>query len=492
MAIQVQVSTADLAAAGEGVIVLGVHEGALAKQKNFAALDQLLDGALTGQASHVDYAGSARRMLEVPTLGRITARKVLVVGLGPKRGLDAARVRSCVATATRIAGNVPAIALSLPEGIAGDLLRAVAEGVELGAYRFVKYLTGERLPKTQLTSATVYRSKKLTPTESKALALGLDVAAAVCIARDAVNEPPNELTPVELANRAQQVARKGGLKISVLNKAQIKKAGMKLHYAVGQGSANEPRFVHMTHAPAKAKRRIVFVGKGLTFDSGGLCIKPAAGMGEMKSDMGGAAAVLGLMAAVAAVKPQVEVHGIISAAENMPDGAAYRPGDVFGSLDGKTVEIVNTDAEGRLVLADALAYARQLEPDLIIEASTLTGACVVALGKLYSAFYSTDEKFARHFQDSATAAGELFWRMPLAAELRDQLKSDIADLKHTGERWGGSITAALFLKEFVGEVPFIHCDVAGAVLADRPRGMYPKGGTGHPVLTFLRFLEALK
>lgn len=265
---------------------------------------------------------------------------------------------------------------------------------------------------------------------------------------------------------------------------------MKLHYAVGQGSANEPRFIHMSYVPKKAKKKVVFVGKGLTFDSGGLCIKPAPGMGEMKSDMGGAAAVLGLMSGVGALRPQVEVHGIIGAAENMPDGAAYRPGDVFGSLDGRTVEIVNTDAEGRLVLADALTYASRLQPDLIVDAATLTGACVVALGKLYSAFYTADEKLARTFASAASGAGESFWRMPLVEELREQLNSDIADIQHTGDRWGGSITAALFLREFVGEVPWIHCDVAAPVLFDRARGMYPKGGTGHPVLTFLKLVES--
>jgi leucyl aminopeptidase len=290
---------------------------------------------------------------------------------------------------------------------------------------------------------------------------------------------------------ASNIAKRGKLKTIVLDKAGIKKAGMKLHYAVGQGSQNEPRFVHVEYKPARAKKKVVFVGKGLTFDSGGLCIKPAPGMGEMKSDMGGAAAVLGLLAALIDLKPNVEVHAIIGAAENMPDGAAYRPGDIFGTLDGKTVEIINTDAEGRLVLADALAYARNLEPDLIVDVATLTGACVVALGKTCSAFYTSDDKLAKQFAAAAASAGESFWRMPFLQELREQLNSDVADLKHTGERWGGSITAALFLREFVGNVPWIHCDVAAPVLADGARGMVPKGGTGHPVLTFVNFVESL-
>ncbi len=311
----------------------------------------------------------------------------------------------------------------------------------------------------------------------------------MCIARDAVNEPPNELIPEEMAQIAKKIAKKNNLGVKILDKKGIAHAGMKLHYAVGQGSVNEPRFIHLSYAPKKAKKKLVFVGKGLTFDSGGLCIKPAPGMGEMKSDMGGAAAVLGLMAAVAAVKPNIEVHGIIGSAENMPDGAAYRPGDIFGSLDGKTVEIINTDAEGRLVLADALAYASRLQPDLIVDAATLTGACVVALGKTCSAFYTAEERLVRDMETAAKEAGEQLWRMPLLEDLKEQLKSDVADLKHLGDRWGGSISAALFLREFVGKVPWIHCDIAGPALADGAKGMYPKGGTGHPVLTFLRLVE---
>ncbi|HEY3498254.1 MAG TPA: leucyl aminopeptidase, partial [Polyangiaceae bacterium] len=221
-----------------------------------------------------------------------------------------------------------------------------------------------------------------------------------------------------------------------------------------------------------------------------LCIKPAPGMGDMKTDMGGAAAVLGLMAAVGRLRPNVEVHGIVGAAENMPDGAAYRPADVFPSLSGKTVEIINTDAEGRLVLADALAYAAKLEPDLVVDAATLTGAALVALGKTCSAYYATSDALARSLEGAAREAGESFWRMPLLDELADQLKSDIADFKHTGDRWGGSILAALFLREFVDGRPWIHCDVAGPVFAERARGIYPKGATGHPVLTFLRLVES--
>jgi leucyl aminopeptidase len=400
-------------------------------------------------------------------------------------------LRSAAATAARAALNERTLVF-----VAGDLtkgmdVRAIAEGLGLGAYTFPKYFTGERVPKRLLGDVIVVRPGRASAAEKRALERGGSVADAVNLCRDAVNEPPNVLTPEALADAARKVARSGKLKITVLDEKQIKKAGMLLHAAVGQGSANPPRFIHMSYVPKRAKSKIVFVGKGLTFDSGGLCIKPAAGMGDMKNDMGGAGAVLGTMAAIGALRPDVEVHGIIGAAENMPDGNAYRPADVFKSLDGKTVEIINTDAEGRLVLADALAYAKKLEPDVLVDAATLTGACIVALGKNCSAFYTADERLARRFNDAADAAGEQFWRMPLLDDLRDQLTSDIADLKHTGERWGGSITAALFLKEFAGDAPWIHCDIAGPVTADRQKGIYPKGGTGHPVLTFVALVEEL-
>lgn len=491
MALTIQLSGGDAAQAKVDVLAVGVTDDPLDKQKAFASLDETLGGQLATLAARADFRGRSDTVLDVATLGRLPADRVVLVGLGARKAYDDAAARSFAATAARCAasGKARSLALALPEKPSSGGLRVVGEGVGLGAYRFTKYFTGERAPTVELEKVTVFKSGRVTPAETKAVRLGLAVSAAIAVARDAVNEPGNELTPEAMAALARAISRKGKLKCKVLDKQGIADAGMKLHYAVGQGSANEPRFIHMTYKPKRARAILAFVGKGLTFDSGGLCIKPAPGMGEMKSDMGGAAAVLGLMAALADVRPNVEVHGIIGAAENMPDAAAYRPGDVFGSLDGKTVEIINTDAEGRLVLADALAYARKLEPAAIIDAATLTGACVVALGKTCSAFYATDESLAKQFDVAAKDAGEAFWRMPLLDDLREQLKSDIADLKHTGDRWGGSITAALFLREFVGTVPWVHCDIAGPALADRARGIYPKGGTAHAALTFLRFVE---
>ena len=490
MALQIQLAPGDASSTVCDALIVSVCQGVVAAHPTVVALDKALGGALLEHVKAVEFEGKLDQSLDLPTLGRLKAKKLVLLGLGKPAELDSARLRASLAACVRSnsTGTNRTLHLVLPE--AELELRAVGEAIALGAYRFTKYFTGERKPKAELGKVLVHLARgNATPTQKKQLDLGVAIAAAVAIARDAVNEPPNVLTPEGLAEVARGIARKHKLKLKVLDKKAILAAGMNLHYAVGQGSENEPRFIHLSYVPKKKHKKIVFVGKGITFDSGGLCIKPAAGMGEMKSDMGGAAAVLGAIAAVATVKPDVEVHAIVAAAENMPDGAAYRPADIFTSLDGKTVEIINTDAEGRLVLADALTYASRLKPDVIIDAATLTGAALVALGKTCSAFYSPDDELARSLESAARTAGEQFWRMPLLEELGEQLKSDVADLKHTADRWGGSISAALFLREFVGKLPWIHCDVAGPVLADRPKGMYPKGGTGHPVLTFLNFVE---
>jgi leucyl aminopeptidase len=352
-------------------------------------------------------------------------------------------------------------------------------------------MTGDRRPKEELGAVTVVVPAKL-PRDTKAvISLGQRVARGVNLARDLSNEPANELPPSALAKAAEEVAKGTKLKVVVFDAKEIARRKMHLLYAVGQGSSHDPRFVHISYVPSKkSKKRLVFVGKGITFDSGGISIKPAAGMGEMKHDMSGAGNMVGLMAAVAALEPHVEVHAIMACAENMPDGNAYRPGDVFGSLDGKTVEIVNTDAEGRLVLADALAYAKALQPDILVNNATLTGACLVALGSGCSAFYATSDEAATDFAAAVKESGEQMWRMPLIEELREAMRSDVADIKHTGDRYGGSITGALFLREFIGDVKnFIHADIAGPATTERAFGWNPKGATGHGVLTYLSLIE---
>ncbi len=463
-------------------------------------LDEALAGTLRMAIKDDEFSGKRDATLSVMTYGKIPARKVLLIGLGPVAKITAIELRAAAAKAAKVANTDKATKLHLGLRGPGDAaeLRAATEGVILGSYRFTKYLTGDRRPKKELESVSLglrgVKAAKATSEQKHAIANGEAVGAAINLARTLVNEPPNELTPAALADVAHDVAKANGLKVAIWDRAKIRAEGMKLLDAVGRGSRNEPRFIHMTYKPDKARKgrpRIVLVGKGLTFDSGGLCIKPAPGMGDMKSDMAGAALAVGAMAAIGALKPDVEVHALIAAAENMPDGDAYRPGDVFGSRDGKTVEIINTDAEGRLVLADALAYARELEPDLIVDHATLTGACLVALGTSTAGFFCNDEEVSKRYLDGAKTAGEAMWRMPLIEELREGLKSEVADLKHTGERFGGSIIGALFLREFIGDRKWIHLDIAGPAYLDRVTPLGPKGGTGYGILAFLQYIDSL-
>jgi leucyl aminopeptidase len=454
-------------------------------------LDRALGGALGRLIKKEDFKGKKDQQISLSTLGRIKSDRLIVVGLGDVEKLGAADVRTFAAKAARAANGDKAkrLVLGVPAGLEGRL-REIVEGLELGAYRFTRYLTGDRKPKAELGQVTICFVGDV-PKDAKAqIDVGQIVGAGVNLSRDLSNEPPNVLYPETLAEASKVAGKEADLKVQVFDFKEIQKRGMKLLQAVGQGSERKPCMVHFSYVPAKPKRRIAFVGKGITFDSGGLSIKPAAGMGEMKHDMSGAANIVGLMSIIGKLKPDVEVHGILAAAENMPDGNAYRPGDVWGSLDGKSVEIINTDAEGRLILADALAYARALEPDLLVDNATLTGACVVALGNSCSGWYASNEAAAEEFSGAVKAGGEQMWRMPLIEDLKDQLKSDSADLKHTGDRWGGSISAALFLREFIGSVPnWVHCDIAGPAMGDRIRGWDPKGGTGHGILTFLALVE---
>jgi leucyl aminopeptidase len=453
--------------------------------------DDALGGALARLAAKEEFGAKRDQTITLTTAGKLGAEKLVILGLGERRNLSAGDLRAFAAKAARaaVADKARSLAVLLPAGVEGEL-RPIAEGIELGAYQFAKYMTGDRKPKGELGAVTLGCAGRVLASAKSTVKLGQTIGRAINVSRDLSNEPPNVIYPESLAAAAELLAKESGLKSHVFDFKEIRRRGMKLIDAVGRGSRHEPRFVHLSWTPKGAKRKVVFVGKGVTFDTGGISIKPAAGMGEMKHDMSGAANVIALMAAVAAVKPKIEVHAIAPCAENMPDGNAYRPGDIWGSLDGKTVEIVNTDAEGRLILADALAYARALSPDLLVDNATLTGACVVALGTSCSGWYANNEAAAKEFAGALGRSGERMWRMPLLEELREQVKSDVADVKQAGERFGGSITAALFLKEFVGEVPWVHCDIAGPASTERPSGWaQTKGATGHGILTFLALVE---
>ena len=484
------------------VIAILVNEDSLAKDEVVNSFDKALGGALRTLIKQEEWTGKKDSQLSLATAGKLTARKIYLLGVAKD---DAVALRAACARAAKsaLADKAARLGVALSGAPSDAFARAAGEGVTLGAYRFTKYLTGDRKPKVALASVTIaVREGKAKPAKgtqaalNEALSKGVGVGQAVNLSRDLVNEPPNELYPETLADRAKSLCSTHKIKCVVWDHKKIQAEGMQLLHAVGRGSRHEPRFVHMTYTPAgpakKGRKKLVVVGKGLTFDSGGLCIKQAAGMGDMKCDMAGAAVSVGLVAALAALKPDLEVHAIFAAAENMPDGNAYRPGDIWGSLDGKTVEIINTDAEGRLVLADALAYAAKLEPDVLIDHATLTGACMIALGANTAGMYSNDDALAAKYVKAAKDAGESLWHMPLIEDLRDSMKSDCADLKHTGDRYGGSIIGGLFLREFIGKSKhWIHMDIAGPAFAERPTALGPKGGTGFGLLTLVHFIESM-
>jgi leucyl aminopeptidase len=479
-------------------LVLGVPSGA-ALNKALTPLRKTLGGALAKAIKRSEFTGKKGQLCDIAGSDKLKAPRIALVGLGDPAEVTPAELRRLAARGARYASSINAVSLALgTAGVAVDGAdAALVQGAVLGAYRYEQYKTGDRVSKFPLAKVTIGLDKKVDAATKQRAATAQRVAEAVCIARDLINMPPNDLYPEALADFAQKVCadrKDAGLSCTILKHAQIKQRGMALIDAVGRGSARPPALVHMKYRPVAADKnaklvKLAFVGKGLTFDTGGICIKPAPGMEEMKGDMGGAANVIALMAALAAAQPMAEIHGIIATAENMPDGNAYRPGDIFKSYQGKTVEIINTDAEGRLVLADALHFAVEQQVDFILDNATLTGACVVALGPTVSGVYSNRDALAACVRDASQRAGEAMWHMPLVEDLREMLKSDWADLKHMGDRWGGSITAALFLREFVSEVPWVHVDIAGPSMASKAYDLFAKGGTGHGVLTFLELID---
>ncbi|AEB11321.1 leucyl aminopeptidase [Marinithermus hydrothermalis] len=459
--------------------VVGVLAGELTEEG--VLLDRELAGALSETLKKTRFAGDFGETLLVKTEEGFA----MLFGLGKKRGLTLEHVRRAGA---RLAQAVAATGLreAVVEAFLAErfgkkeVSYALAEGILLGGYAFNKYKTHARERKVRFILARAF---------GPAVERAQTVAEAVWYARDLVNEPPNVLTPAELARRAQALAEAHGLECEILGPEEIQARGMGAYLAVAQGSANPPHFIKLVYRPqGTPKRRVALVGKGMTFDTGGYSLKPRESMRSMKADMAGAAAVLGAVLAAARLGLEVEVRAYIAAAENMVSGAAYRVDDVIRAMNGKTIEVTNTDAEGRLTLADALAYASEEKPDAIVELSTLTGACVIALGEEIAGVFAADEGLGKRFVRAAEEAGEKVWLMPLDEDYRRILKSDVADLKNAGVRWGGAITAGLFLTEFA-TTPFVHVDIAGPAFAERPHALGPAGGTGFGVRSLVRFLE---
>lgn len=496
---KIKVISGDIAAIKTGAIMVSTFEDNKAPEGDLARLDRLLDGAISQLMKQGEIKGKLSEVTVIHTLGRLPAQRVVITGLGKKKGLTQERVRRTVGDTVRYLqkkGVLTLASLNHGAGVAGISPRAAAqavtEGARLGSYSFRQHQT-EKTKEGKIKELAIMSTN---PSELAALKEGLRhgniLAEATNLARDMVNEPANYMTPGHMANVAARLAKDHQLELTVLEKAQIEELGMGGLLGVNQGSAQPPKFIVLNYRGRKQdKIDLALVGKGITFDSGGISIKPSESMGEMKGDMAGGAAVMAAISAIARLKPKVNVVVLVPATENLPDASAIKPGDVLTAMNGKTVEIISTDAEGRLILADALCYAGQLSARRIIDVATLTGACHIALGDVATGAFGNNQELVDRLLSAAAEAGEYTWQMPMYEEYKEQNKSTVADIKNSGGRYGGAITAAQFLAEFVGETPWVHLDIAGTFMTDKEHGYQNRGATGVAVRTLVNLALSL-
>ncbi len=480
---------------GDG-LALGLFEADIQEDGSlveaYQALDKALEGALSDAIADAEFKGKPDSSVAIRVGGQAAVKKLIVVGLGKSESLTLETLRRGAAAIAKASQRCKTLGIQMP-AIAEDsaaTAQAVVEGFELASHkdtRFKSKQEDEEETPDVLTQVTLLGLGDQASTIVKAQ----QIVSGVILAREMVAAPPNDMDPIAMANLAQAIADDHGLKLDILEKDACEALGMGAFLGVAKASDLPPKFIHLVYEPSQpARKKLAIVGKGLTFDSGGLNLKgPGSGIETMKMDMGGAAATLGAAKAIAQLKPDVEVHFISAATENMISGHAMRPGDILTASNGKTIEVNNTDAEGRLTLADALVYADKLGVDAIVDLATLTGACIVALGGNIAGFWSIDDDLAASLKSAADSAGEKVWQMPLEAKYFDGIKSPIADMKNTGPRAGGSITAALFLKEFVKDTPaWAHIDIAGPTWADKENGYSPSGATGYGVRTLVNWV----
>ncbi len=482
---EISVRTGDLLREPAALAVLAAFE------------DSPLPTAVSELLEADDFRGRAKQSLLLYPRGAVAPRRLLLLGLGKREAVTAETVRQASAIAAQKARELQVSAFNM--GADGSIplppevtAQAFAEGLELGAYRYTRYQTG-LTPEQRFAveGATVFVSGAVEQVRA-GIARGQVLARGVAFARDLANAPGNAVTPAVLGEEALALGERLGLQVTVLDKAQLTEQGFGGILAVGQGSANEPRFIVMEYgSAAEGKPTICLVGKGITFDSGGISIKPAEGMENMKMDMGGAAAVFGAMQAAAELKLPLHVVGIVCSAENMPGATSFRPGDIVTTLSGKTVEVLNTDAEGRIVLADGLHYAQRYNPAAVVDLATLTGAIQIALGPHAIGMMGTSQELADRLVRAGEASGERVWQLPLWDEYREMVKSEIADVKNRVGRPAGAITAGAFLAAFAGEMPWAHLDIAGTAWVDRPARPYQsRGATGVGVRLLIELLQS--
>lgn len=486
------------------LIVVNLFEGVTQPGGATGAVDWALGGAIRDLIAGGDFKGKLDETAVLYPRGAIPARRVLIVGLGKAEEFNLDRVRRASATAARRARDLGARRFATivhGAGIGGleveSAAQAVAEGTLLGLYEFNRHKAPQEDQRQVAEMTVVEFDAGRLPAIEAGVRAGQTIAAAVALTRDLVNEPPNFATPTILAQRARQIAEGRRINVTVLEREEMRELGMGALLAVAQGSDEPPKFIILDYQPQPRQEgatppTVVLVGKGITFDSGGLSIKPAEGMEEMKSDMAGGATVLGALQAIADLGLPVRVVGLVPATENVINGHAYKPADIVRAMNGKTIEIISTDAEGRLILADALVYAKRYAPQAVVDLATLTGACITALGKGQAAgLFGTDEKLIEQLKAASASTGERLWQLPLYDEYSEVMKSDVADLKNSGGRYSGVGASAAFLKAFAEGYPWAHLDIAPMAYLDKDKPYTPKGATGFGVRLLVQFVRDL-
>lgn len=475
-----------------------VGEGELT---TLSSLNEKLSGSLLSVAKKEGFTGKKDQKISLFTHSKIPAYKVFLVGLGKKEDLDASNLQNIIASTVSDVKKIKAetCTISFPfsqlKKFSGtQAVQTVVEAILLSAYEFEKYKSKKEDEMPKLSHAFIAVSPRDVATAEEGIKRGKLFANATLFARDLVNEPSHVCTPSHLAKIAQTLAKNHKqIHVKILEKDECEKLGMNSYLGVAKGSVESPKYIHLTYTPKRSKGKIALVGKGITFDTGGVSLKPPEHMETMKLDMAGAASVLGVFDVLSELNIPYTVTGIIASCENMPSGSAIKPGDVVTALNGKTIEVLNTDAEGRLTLADAFSYCvKFVKPDYMIDLATLTGACMVALGDDIAGLWSNSDKLKNALIAAGNETGEKIWHMPLEESYKERIKSHVADVKNiqTG-RYGGAVTAALFLEEFVGGTAWAHLDIAGPSFAEKPTALHPVGGTGFGVRLLLNLLGGL-
>ena len=492
----IQVTRGNLASQPADTYVIPIAEGTRRLAGEAAAIDRALDGTVARLLSERIITGKSGELTPIPAGGELPAKRVIAAGTGNREqaGIDALRAHAGTLSRQLRGMNAGAVAIAMqPLTAAIDARQAgrtLAEGFLLGLYRFDRHHTrdGDR-PSGAVDSVTLVEPSARKVEQLRAGAeQGVVMADATNFARDLANEPANLMTPSVMAERALDLASADGLECKIIERAEAERLKMGSYLSVAAGSMQPPKFIVLRYRGRRGGRTIALIGKGITFDSGGISLKPGAGMESMKGDMTGAACVIGAMQAITRLQPQVNVMAIAPCTENLPSGSATKPGDVVYAMDGQSIEVINTDAEGRLVLADALAYARSQGCTTLVDVATLTGAMGIALGDVRVGVFANNDRLWSDLDRSATAAGERLWRMPLDSEYEEQIKSDVADMKNTGGRGAGAITAAKFLQRFAGDTPWAHLDIAGVMASSKEKGVLVKGSSGIPVRTLVEYV----